>query len=143
MNNDMNNTASNDIKKIVEKKIEENNAMLAELNVEFETAQQAHESAPSLDNPIEFFKHCENYENEMTAFGLFQENKMLGETLTKTLVKACKRFVITDGELTSPSGFHTNSLVFVKNDVWIESDRLPRMANGLNVYDMKKIAEAA
>ena len=64
-------------------------------------------------------------------------------TLVLPLAKVETRYVITDGQLTSPPGFHPETGVYVKNDVWIETDSLPQSLSGLKAYDVHKDKEAA
>lgn len=66
----------------------------------------------------------------------------LKETLNLPLAKlGSTRYLITDDDkgLISPAGYWDDG-IFVKNDVWIETDRLPRhVGPGLCVYDVKKL----
>ena len=67
----------------------------------------------------------------------------LEETLTLPLAKVGRtKYLITDGDLVSPAGYY-NDGVYVKNDVWIETNRLPRAVSGLTVYDLHEIAAKA
>ena len=70
----------------------------------------------------------------------------LKETLTLPLAKLGRtKYLITDDDkgLISPAGYW-NDGIFVKNDVWIETDRLPRhVGPGLCVYDVKKLLSEA
>ena len=67
----------------------------------------------------------------------------LEETLSLPLAKVGRtKYLITDGDLVSPAGYY-NDGVYVKNDVWIETNRLPRAVEGLSVYDLHKIAAKA
>ena len=67
----------------------------------------------------------------------------LEETLSLPLAKVGRtKYLITDGDLVSPAGYY-NDGVYVKNDVWIETNRLPRSVSGLTVYDLHEIAAKA
>ena len=67
----------------------------------------------------------------------------LEETLSLPLAKVGRtKYLITDGDLVSPAGYY-NDGVYVKNDVWIETNRLPRAVSGLTVYDLHEIAAKA
>lgn len=65
--------------------------------------------------------------------------KGLRETVELPLAQTGRcRYLITDGDLVSPAGYYDDG-VYIKNDVWIETDRLPRHVEGLVVYDMEKV----
>lgn len=70
----------------------------------------------------------------------------LKETLALPLAKlGSTKYLITNDDkgLISPAGYW-NDGIFVKNDVWIETDRLPRhVGPGLCVYDVKKVLSEA
>ena len=67
----------------------------------------------------------------------------LEETLSLPLAKVGRtKYLITDGDLVSPAGYY-NDGVYVKNDVWIETNRLPRSVSGLTVYNLHEIAAKA
>lgn len=60
---------------------------------------------------------------------------LLKVSLTQDLIHVPTKYVITDGDLISPSGFHTDDRVFVKNAVCILTDELPRLLSvNLKVY---------
>ena len=60
---------------------------------------------------------------------------LLKVSLTQDLIHVSTKYVITDGDLISPSGFHTDDRVFVKNAVCILTDELPRLLSvNLKVY---------
>ena len=64
----------------------------------------------------------------------------LEETLSLPLAKVGRtKYLITDGDLVSPAGYY-NDGVYVKNDVWVETNRLPRAVEGLQVFDLEKVA---
>ncbi len=64
----------------------------------------------------------------------------LEETLSLPLVKVgSAKYLITDGDLVSPAGYYDDG-VYIKNDVWIETNRLPRAVEGLTVYNLHDIA---
>ena len=49
-------------------------------------------------------------------------------------------YSLTDGKLVSPAGFSVDEPVWIKNEVWIETDHVPRYCN-LNVYDMHHVVK--
>lgn len=76
-----------------------------------------------------------------------RELEGLQETMALPLAKiGSTRYLITNDAngLISPAGYWDDG-VFVKNDVWIETNRLPRSVGaGLCVYDVQKVlGEAA
>ena len=70
----------------------------------------------------------------------------LKETLTLPLAKiGSTRYLITDVDkgLISPAGYWDDG-IFVKNDVWIETNRLPRyLGPGLCYYEVAKVLDKA
>jgi len=73
--------------------------------------------------------------------GVLREIKGLEETLSLPLAQTgSAKYLITDGDLVSPAGYY-NDGVYVKNDVWIETNRLPKhVGGGLTVYNLHEIA---
>jgi hypothetical protein len=64
----------------------------------------------------------------------------LEETLSLPLAQTgLTKYLITDGDLVSPAGYY-NDGVYIKNSVWIETNRLPRAVEGLTVYNLHEIA---
>jgi uncharacterized protein YaaQ len=50
-------------------------------------------------------------------------------------VPAACAYVITDGDLVSPSGFHADDRVFLKNEVFMMTDKRPgSLSGGLKAY---------
>ena len=71
------------------------------------------------------------------------EIQMLEKTLDLDLVEVDPRakYVITDGDLISPAGFHPNELVFIKTNIFIQTEKLPRsLSSNLSAYDVAKLA---
>jgi hypothetical protein len=70
----------------------------------------------------------------------------LKETLTLPLAMiGSTRYLITDDDkgLISPAGYWDDG-IFVKNDVWIETNRLPRyLGPGLCYYEVAKVLDKA
>ena len=67
----------------------------------------------------------------------------LEETLSLPLAQTGRtKYLITDGDLISPAGYY-NDGVYIKNDVWIETNRLPRAVSGLTVYNLHETGERA
>jgi hypothetical protein len=72
------------------------------------------------------------------------EIEMLKKTLDLELFKldTSAKYLIVDGPLLSPSGFHPSELVFVKRDVVIHTNKLPRsLSSNLKAYDVKELAK--
>lgn len=128
-------------------KIEAAKARLAELNIDRETADRAWDACPNLGDGLEAIEAWAEYHSEnrgaLDAHTAYGEIDRCSETLSLPLAKVETRYVITDGPLISPAGFYLDSGVYVKNDVWIETDRLPRSLSGLKAYDVQKDKEAA
>jgi hypothetical protein len=56
-------------------------------------------------------------------------------SLALDLIHVATKYVITDRDLISPSGFHTEDRVFVKNSVFILTNDLPgSLSGGLRAY---------
>jgi len=56
------------------------------------------------------------------------------------LVQVERRYVLTDGHIVSPAGFHPSELVFIINPIWVQTNNPPGIvAGGLQVYDMLEI----
>ena len=63
--------------------------------------------------------------------------EILKETLDMDLTHVPTRYVISDEDLISPGGFHPESKVYVKNNVFIMADILPSAISGnLKVYEV-------
>ena len=132
---------TNDIKQTLIEKIAELKAEIAVIKIDWEAANAAYEGSPT--DPVE---HLEYFMANYDALTVYQNHKEIAdyeETLTMDLVQVTTRYVITDGDLISPAGFHPSTGVYVKNDVWIETDRLPQMLSGLKAFDLQKDKEAA
>jgi len=70
------------------------------------------------------------------------ELEMLRQTMAAEIAEVTTRFVIIreDESLVSPGGFHPSEKVFVKTEVFIQTDKLPRVLSGCKAYDMDKVA---
>ena len=87
---------------------------------------------------IEDFAPAE--EPSFKLLDVLREIAGLEETLNTPLAKVGRtKYLITDGHLVSPAGYYADH-VYVKNDVWIETNRLPRAVEGLSVYNLHEIA---
>ena len=87
---------------------------------------------------IEDFAQAE--EPSYKLLDVLREIAGLEETLTLPLAQTGRtKYLITDGDLVSPAGYY-NDGVYVKNDVWVETNRLPRSVSGLTVYNLHEIA---
>ncbi len=129
------------IYKSVIEKIEAAKARLAELNIDRETADRAWDACPDIDSGVEVWLQYHNDNRDaLDAHTAYGEIDRCSETLSLPLAKPETRYVITDGDLISPAGFGCDSGVYVRNDYWVETDRLPRHWDG-KAYDMKKVAE--
>ena len=63
--------------------------------------------------------------------------EMLKVSLASNLVHVPTKYVITDSDLISPSGFHPDDKVYIKNDVFIMTDSLPSsFSNNLKAYEV-------
>ena len=63
--------------------------------------------------------------------------EMLKVSLASNLVHVPTKYVITDSDLISPSGFHPDDKVYIKNDVFIMTDSLPSsLSNNLKAYEV-------
>ena len=63
--------------------------------------------------------------------------EMLKVSLASSLVHVPTKYVISDSPLVSPSGFHPDDKVYIKNDVFIMTDSLPRsLSNNLKAYEV-------
>jgi len=134
---------TNDIKKPLIAKIAELKAEIADSNIDWETAKAVYDAQPALDDAKASFDY---FMANGDAIAVYQNHKEIAdyeETLTMDLAQVTTRYVITDGNLISPAGFHPSSGVYVKNDVWIETNRLPRVLSGLYAFDLQKDKEAA
>ena len=112
---------------------------LSEINIDRDTATKVWDAQPKLENLVEWCKYHEANETELEAANLYRQIDMFKETVEIELATVRTRYLLTDAGLQSPAGFDIDSGVWVKNSVWIETDRLPRQSN-LNCYDMHEIA---
>ena len=123
-------------------KIEAARAVVAEANIDQITAKLSVDAAPNIDEDIyAWAEYYKDNEMAMRANLAYDEIDACTETLSLSLAKPETRYVITDGDLISPAGFHCDSGVYVRNDLWIETDRLPRSLVNAKAYDMKKVAQ--
>lgn len=116
-------------------------AKLADLNLTREQAAagQAEWAAVSLESDHDhFFAEAERLGAEIDAHNLYRQLDQFRESLDVELATVSTRYLMTDGKLISPAGFSVGEPVWIKNEVWIETDRLPRYSN-LNVYDMHHV----
>jgi len=141
---------TNDIKQPLIEKIAELKAEITDINIDWETAKAVFEALPRLDD-IEAY--MEYFKANIDAITVYRNHMTLAdyeETMTMDLAQVNTRYVITDGELISPAGYHPSTGVYIKNDVWIETDRLPKSlrtlpdnGRGLHYFDIEKDKEAA
>ena len=141
---------TNDIKKPLIAKIAELKAKIAESNIDWETAKAAFDAQPSLDDIKAYMEYFEANYDAVTVYQNHMELADYEETLIMNLAQVNTRYLITDGELICPAGYHPSTGVYVKNDVWIETDLLPQSlralpdnGRGLVYFDIKKDKEAA
>jgi hypothetical protein len=138
------------IKERLESLIAEEKRQIAELNVDQETAMEVKANQPAFPSPSEdgfdagfdawniYFKENENALHVADCYAAIER---FTESLNADLVEcnSSTKYILTDGSLTSPSGFSPETdKVFIKNKVWIETDRLPEHTN-LKIYDLKKV----
>jgi hypothetical protein len=136
--------AMNNIKQPLIKEIAELREELATLNIDLESAQLVRDAGEELYGTEAFFDFFMENADEMRVVSIHNEIEMYEKTLTLELALITTRYLITDAPLTSPAGFHPSSNVYIKNNVWIETNRLPRhLGGGLNAHDMHKNDEAA
>ena len=124
-------------------KIAEIEAEIAELAVDRKTAEAVLAAAPSTKDIEAWMDYCSANRDAMSADLLYRDLDAFQKTLDLPLTKVSTRYVITDGELISPAGYHPETGVYIKNDVWIETNRLPRSLIGLKAYDVPQDNEAA
>jgi len=131
------------IKQPLIEKIAEIKAEIAVLAVDREKANTVLAAAPSTKDIDAWMDYCSANRDAMSADLLYRDLDAFQKTLDLPLAKVATRYVITDGELISPAGYHPETGVYIKNDVWIETDRLPRSLSGLKAYDVQKDKVAA
>jgi hypothetical protein len=111
---------------------------LADLNFTREEAALGYEEWDSVcleTEPGLFFQLAEHLQAEIGAHEMYQQLDQLRESLDLELATVSTRYLVTDGALISPAGFGIGEPVYIKNDIWVETDRVPEYCN-LNVYDM-------
>lgn len=116
---------------------------IAELGIDREAAKAVLAAAPSTKDIDAWMDYCEANQDAMKAHFMYDTLDSYEKVLDLPLAKVTTRYVITDGELLSPAGYHPVTGIFIKNDVWIETDRLPQSLSGLKAYDVQKEMEAA
>ena len=63
--------------------------------------------------------------------------EMLKVSLAQNLVHVTTKYIITDSDLVSPSGFHPDDKVFVRNAIFIMTDSLPSsLSDNLKAYEV-------
>lgn len=127
-----------DLKKKVLEQIEEQQAILDASTVTVEEMFKIAEKAPSLDDFEDWVDFWKARPAALTTLNAHRTLTRFKETLKMDLVKPSTRYVLTDSNLCSPSGYVFADGVFIKNHVWIETDRLPRSTN-LKVFDLQKL----
>ena len=133
-------TMENIYQPVIEK-IEAARAVVAKANIDQATAKTIWEAAPDIDEDIHAWAQYHKANDlALSAHMAYGEIDACTETLSLPLAKPETRYVITDGDLISPAGFYCDSGVYIRNDYWVETDRLPRHWDG-KAYDMKKVAE--
>ena len=115
---------------------------LSALRVDRATANAVYAAQPAMsgnnDASVEdWLDWHQTNEAAIRAYHLNCEIDNLENTLAAKLASVSTRFLLTDGQLVSPAGFGVEDNVFIKNAVWIETDRLPKHTN-LNAFDMSK-----
>ena len=121
-------------------------AALIELNnsiaTTLEDSQKAYKEFSALVKASAFKDVTEELFDLIQKAQNHKQIEMLQATLAADLVKVQTRFLIVgnDESLVSPAGFHPSELVFVKTNVCIQTDKLPRNLSGCKAYDMSKIA---
>ena len=116
-------------------------AKLADINLTREQAAagDAEWSCVSLESDHDlFFSEAERLGAQIDAHMLYQKLDQFRESLDVELATVATRYLLTDGKLISPAGFSVGEPVWIKNEVWIETDHVPRYCN-LNVYDMNHV----
>lgn len=133
----------------VQNKINELKAQIAELPCTMEESIEADNiytqmvisltDKAELLNSTEFKKAYETSEKAR----LTTELRMYERTMEADLTKIATRYIITDSNLISPSGFHASDLVFITNKVMIQTNRLPRnLSRNLKAYDTQQLKVA-
>lgn len=122
-------------------KIEAARAVVAKANIDQATAKAIWEAAPDIDEDIyAWAEYHKANDVALSAHMAYCDLERYSETLSLPLAKPQTRYVITDGDLISPAGFDLESGVYIRNDFWVETDRLPRHWDG-KAYDMIKVVE--
>jgi len=112
---------------------------LFEMDIDRETANAVVAAWPEIDADVDAWSdYYQNNQQAIRAHNLYGKIDGLKQTLETPLAMPLTRYVITDGPLVSPAGFSMDSGVYVRNDHWIETDRLPRHWDG-KAYDMEKV----
>ena len=127
------------IKQQLAEKIAKMESELSAISIDRATAKKVSDAQPELKNLVDWLKYYEANEAELEAANLYRQIDMFQETMQIELATVRTRYLLTDAGLQSPAGFDIDSGVWVKNSVWIETDRLPRHSN-LQCYDMQEIA---
>jgi len=134
-------TMENIYQPVIEK-IEAARAVVANANIDQATAKAIWEAAPDIDEDIHAWAEYHKANDvALSAHMAYGEIDRCSETLALPLAKPETRYVITDGDLISPAGFYCDSGVYVRNDLWVETNRLPRSLVNAKAYDMKKVAQ--
>lgn len=116
---------------------------LSALRVDRTAANAAYAAQPALEASdeasveawVDWYKADEA---AIQAYHLNCEIDNLENTLAAKLASVSTRYLLTEGHLVSPAGFGVEDNVYIKNSVWIETDRLPKHTN-LNAFDMHKV----
>lgn len=112
---------------------------LFQMDIDRETASAVVAAWPEINDDVDAWSdYYENNQQAIRAHNLYGKIDGLKQTLETPLAMPLTRYVITDGSLISPAGFPMDSGVYVRNDYWVETDRLPRHYSG-KAYDMEKV----
>lgn len=118
--------------------IEEQRAIINKAGVTIDEALKIQAQAPSIDDPKKYLAFWSTNEAALVVVNAHRTLTRLEESLELDLAKPTTRYVLTDEALCNPAGFVLEDGVFIKNQVWIETDRLPRSTN-LKVFDLQKL----
>jgi hypothetical protein len=133
------NTTPNWITELLEAKVSakksELSALIKKSGISLSQAIKIDQNAPEMpkDLTVEALKPCsEYYKKNAKALRIASLNEEIGAnevSFNLNLMHCPKKFVVTDGGLTSPSGFNISEKIFVQTEIAIHMDDQPTSKN--------------